>query len=568
MRILRTILVLLAALSAGADELTLSQLKINAEIPWSDQGGYTPLVIQIESSEASGRLRIEAEMAGETAVADIFVTPGAHTHTILLPSSDSGAGWYTPQCKIRITTEDGESTDQSTSSQGMEFDVIVLDPKEELPLSRIAGGFTIQARTRHGSTQKYEASRFRRFPPQTLPDRWQGYPLWAAIMLSESGEADLSSEQRQAIAKWLRAGGRMFVASPRLFETWKQPNGSVSFFDSADGALVRSLEECVTTLMAEAPQPQRTPIPGTEKVPVTGFLILAILFAIVVGPLNLWWVRRANARHLFLLTTPALSLATCICLLGFNLAMEGVSLRRVAQQLVYLDNGTQECMTWSKNTYFSGFSVTAMELSQDTKLLPYDPEDAADRYRYSYRYDSNDRPDLGLDWRHNQAAMGAWIPGRVNRQLVFADASSKQQRLLIAKSGEGWEITNGLGVAVTSLTWRDGEGREWHCEETADGARAQLAPGPRASAELSQLMNKMADAKNGESTASAIEQLLEPAVQRLYLRTCLSPYSFHAELEKPFVELPGPESEDMLQATGKIFGFLRPFDGAQGRSTP
>ena len=72
-------------------------------------------------------------------------------------------------------------------------------------------------------------------------------------------------------------------------------------------------------------------------VPVYGFMVLITVFAIVIGPVNYFYLRRKRLLWLLLVTVPATALVTSVLLVGYSVAAHGFSIRSRIRSLTVLD---------------------------------------------------------------------------------------------------------------------------------------------------------------------------------------------------------------------------------------
>jgi hypothetical protein len=278
-------------------------------------------------------------------------------------------------------------------------------------------------------------------------------------------------------------------------------------------------------------------VPGTERVPATGFALVALLFLLVVGPLNLWWARRRGNRHLLLLTTPALSLATCAILIVVNLVVEGIALRRSAVQVTWLDQRQARAVAWTGATYYGGFAVDRLALDAEGCARAITESGNHD---WGYRRRWTD--PLAIDWLDGQHLEG-WIPARLNRQLLFTVPRPERARLTVERAGDGWQVVNGLGRTIRSLQWRDRDTTVWMAAGIDAGASATL---------------ERIVATEPVGTAGGRPLTVDRPAQEALMAANGNAYGFVATLDAPFGELPGPAAVDAEPLTCLVVGEATP----------
>lgn len=522
------LLAVAAATLAAADPV-----RIEAACPWEDANGYSPVVVTI-SSDRDITLTLTARTMTAEGTAKVTVPAGGQTRrTVLVPTS--GSRWLNFQ---QLEWHGGGLSGNAgitSRNQHNELALALIDPAESLKLKDLT-----QALNRLPVTVKEE--QIQRFAPTLMPDRWQGYPPWLTVLLTPAGEAGLDNEQRAALARWSQIGGGLAVTTDAQFKTWREQGAAPILADPMGDRLTTLAERIKAARDSSAWQPSTNPVPGTERVPVTAFVIVALGFALLVGPVNLWWVRKRNARHLFLITTPAISFVTCVALIVVSLLADGISVRRSAVQTVLIDHLNQRAVTWTGLTCFAAFSQSSLALDGEAKVMTADPEGYNDNSGRSRHSSSGER--LSLDWRSGQVLGGAVVPARINRQLIIIEPKPERRRLEINQQGSNWLVTNGLGVDITGLTWRDADGAIWACSEIAQGQAQTLTKRPTAGGEAAL------------DLPGTITQRSGSALELAWNRQGRGPFAFAAKLANPMDPLPGPVASDatppQVMACGRL----------------
>lgn len=547
------LLILLAVVGVlvGADH----GIRVEATSPWSDAHGYTPVIVTV-SAPKDVSVDVTVLSIGPTARTIIRAPEGRQVRqTVLVPPASQE--WFSLN-QVEWSESSGARGTVSISGPGHSSTRAYLvdpDQKIELPKLQTALGSVVTSR----STSSSRTEMLGRVDLDDLPDRWQGFPDWLVLVLTPKGDAGLDEAQRAAITTWVQTGGTLVVSTAELVRAW-EGRGVRVVFDALTGdakVLGKTINEQDG---AERWAPETTPVPGTETVPVKTFVFLALAFAIVVGPLNLWWVRRRNARHLFLITTPAVSFVTCVALIVASLVSDGVSVKRSAVQVCYLDHRHQQVVRWTGCTYFAAFSRSSLPLDGQAKVRVLD----SDLYNSSgYRYGRRPGPALNLDWRQGQVLSGVVIPARLNRQLSYTEHLPERRRLVIERDGAGYRVANGLGVQMLGLRWRDAQGQAWSCDAVANGEAAALV------AVATGVENTLVLDPTGEGASLNPTGPLPPTignrigrdVTQAYDRLREQPLTFTATLAAPMDALPGPESIDPEPPVVIAFGHL-PLGGA------
>ena len=72
-------------------------------------------------------------------------------------------------------------------------------------------------------------------------------------------------------------------------------------------------------------------------VPVRGLFVLVLLFAVGIGPANLWLLSRYKRRIWLWWNVPAISLLTCLVVFAYSLVSEGITGRGKTASMTLLD---------------------------------------------------------------------------------------------------------------------------------------------------------------------------------------------------------------------------------------
>lgn len=520
---------LLALCLACTTALSAAEIEVVATCPWSDQQGFVPVVVEalnrgsspavldldVESDTQRARDRLEVPAAGRARA------------TVLLPASRGWSG-----ISVRWWSRDESGRENAGAAHEHRcLAVALVDPGEALPLPDLKTALASAVPSFPTGSYRSAAAEVDRIAPGSLPNRWQGYPAWLTVLLTPAGWRQLDADQRRALAAWTLAGGAVFATEgPLLAELAGQGIRAAPAMvggGNADAGIAGLVHRVRSVADDAGWQPTPLDIPGLGRAPVAGFVVVAIVFTLVAGPLNFWWCRRR--RGLLLLTTPAISLATCVLLLLVGLLGEGLGRRRAAVQLAILDTAGHRMAAWSSATWYAALPVGGIAFDPLDLILAVD-RDAGRRERGTER---------SLDWRGPQPlATAGWLPSRQASALVVATVRPEQRRLAISSAPAGLVLANHLGVAIEDFAWSAPDGTCWRTGFLAAGGAAVLergAPGIDALGGLPPAFTAAARA--------ALAQL--PQAGR-----------FRATLAAPLLPLPGPDATEAAPPRAWVAGVL------------
>lgn len=216
-------------------------------------------------------------------------------------------------------------------------------------------------------------------------------------------------------------------------------------------------------------------IPGVGMAPVGQFQFLITLFAIGIGPLNYWLLKRRNKLPWLLVTVPVAAAATTLLLFSYGVLADGFDTRIRARSITVLDQRAGTAASWARLSYYAGIAPRqGLTFSDDTAMYPVRPNwDAALRWRSS----GTGREML---WRRDdQRLTQGWLASRTPTQYLQVASRPTSKQLQMRATESGLQVANRLGVEVTHLAVQDRQGRLYWGEKLAPGERRVLATASR-----------------------------------------------------------------------------------------
>ena len=178
-----------------------------------------------------------------------------------------------------------------------------------------------------------------------LPGDWRGLAAFDTLWLSDASYAKLDAARHGAVRDWIDHGGLLCLCVQTPDPSVRAAFGIGPEGGGADVGLGRvrlvpwdGKPLPSETIAAEANQPRVTrgdPAAATAEdwpttrgvgtIPVNaGFLIsFIVVFAVLVGPLNLFVFARSAQRHRLFWTTPLISVGASLLLMGFIFLQDG-----------------------------------------------------------------------------------------------------------------------------------------------------------------------------------------------------------------------------------------------------
>lgn len=218
------------------------------------------------------------------------------------------------------------------------------------------------------------------------------------------------------------------------------------------------------------------PVVTAVAVPMRGLFALVLVFALLVGPINLWWVNRRKRRLWLLWTVPLLSLVACLLVVSVAIFGEGIRQKSRSFGLTVLDQAAQRATTLAWSGYYSSLATDGLRFSRHTEVAV-----------------------LGGGNNQRRIALGAeqhlssgWLAPRLPSYFIERRHDRHRERLEVTWRGDDVLVVNGLGCELDWLVVADGAGRTFRSQgPVLPGAQAVLTlqgqraeGGPRALREL------------------------------------------------------------------------------------
>jgi hypothetical protein len=258
------------------------------------------------------------------------------------------------------------------------------------------------------------------------------------------------------------AGLGLLVVAPMAFLS----------LESLDAILVKLLSEqdgnvsCIPRIGGGRNHDLDVTLPGLE-LPYRALMLVLFLFAIVIGPLNLWFVKRSKKPVLLLFTVPAIAIVFSLALFAYGALAQGLDVRARAVTLTLLDQRTHHSTALETREIFAGLSPGKGLRPGPGAWMYWNPSSGSwdDRKRYT------------IDFGDGVEFSGDYLPARTpTRQTSITDRAARQ-RVELLREGDGWTARFGLGAGVNLFVFRAPDGRLWQAPRaTPDGGSVELEP--------------------------------------------------------------------------------------------
>lgn len=189
-------------------------------------------------------------------------------------------------------------------------------------------------------------------------------------------------------------------------------------------------------------------VPGVGAAPVKSYLGMITVFAILIGPVNYWVLRRAGRLSMLLLTVPAGALLVTCGLFLYALVVDGLGAKLHVRSYTDLNGPDGHAVSWSRQCYYAGIAPSdGLQFDDATAISPMYPEDP--QYR--------DGGGWLVRWSEGRQGLEeGFISSRAMRQFMVVHNGPAELRLVAGADPR--KVNNRLGVPIRFLIARAADG--------------------------------------------------------------------------------------------------------------
>lgn len=276
--------------------------------------------------------------------------------------------------------------------------------------------------------------------------------------------------------------GRVVAFLPRgaamnlVVRDWRQRGGPASSRPASERDAFERLAERSWErrhgLTPDEPNPDfaNLLVPGVGQAPVIEFQVLITLFAIVVGPLSYWLLKRRHSTHLMVVTVPVLAASLTSALLLYALLGDGFGAKARIRAVTFLDQNRGRQATHAHLSYYAAFAPSeGLVFSPQATVYPVLP----DWGQLGMAGDAAAARNLA--WQEGRQRLNrGWLRSRSPAQYYQVAVGPTDRRLVIGGAAASRSVTNRLGADVRLLLVVDEEGRLRQAVDLADGDERAL----------------------------------------------------------------------------------------------
>ncbi|MFT5465033.1 MAG: hypothetical protein ACI8UO_000119 [Verrucomicrobiales bacterium] len=344
------------------------------------------------------------------------------------------------------------------------------------------------------------------FDAESLPADWRGYTGFDVLMLTDEEWNALEPAVRAGILRWTRLGGQLHIfsmiqgAKPSTFGIGVDDLGSrtvvadggsyerslgrvfVHWWDEKDLPLQRLADHLVsdTPRLAVALEEQfadKWPLQTEFGIkpfnPIAMFVIL-ILFAIMVGPVNLFILAKPGNRHRLFITTPIISVVASLTLVLLIVFKDGFGGSGLRTALMMLESEERRAFVVQEQLARTGVLLgRTFDVEEPAFISPAKLK----KTRWTH---FDNRSQLAADYQYAEKNLaGDWFQSRSEQAHFVQTVRTTRARILQEPTAQGEtpKLISEIDFLLDDLFYIDSEGQVWKSTgEVRAGQEIKLEP--------------------------------------------------------------------------------------------
>ena len=331
------------------------------------------------------------------------------------------------------------------------------------------------------------------FPVSAWSMDWLGFSRYDGVVVTDEDIRQMPSDVQSALWQYVECGGALLVlGGDNLPDNWisrtEIPDKSAGIANSrvGFGECIVSAEMNTSSLnqtqwrqivhswvrtatpwqvqLSVAEANNRFPVVSDFGVPVRGLFLLMLVFAIVIGPVNLIVLSRKKRRIWMLWTVPVISLTTCFAVFLYATFAEGWNRYIRTEGLTILDQRINRATSIGLTAFYSALTPgDGLHFGYETELTPQ-------------IFDATPIPRT-VDWTHDQHLGRGWIAARVPAHFKVRKTEVRRERVTVRRGEDArLNIVNGLGADIDQFWMADTDGTIYFGGSISAGSEAELEP--------------------------------------------------------------------------------------------
>lgn len=332
-----------------------------------------------------------------------------------------------------------------------------------------------------------------KFDAREMPEDWRAYSGYDSLVLTDSEWTGTSAGARSAILSWVRLGGQLLLYSESGNPTGLNLPTDTSFGQINVKPIAPNLKldaaktvnatrsSSLTTQQQSLREDYSSVWPLQNSFGVQGFnylvfILILIAFGVIVGPVNLFVFAKSGRRHRLFITTPLISLATSLLLIGLILLMDGFGGRGVRAVLMEVrpDNGENAAYIhqeqFSRTGVLTGASFT---LNEAATLSPV-PINSNNRWARLTNDNNGAGSGYSMEFIDGKLkTSGDWYQSRSEQGQLLSSVVPTRGRIERASPAGNPQLLSTFDFPIETLFYRDSTDQWWRADNLVPGTRFQ-----------------------------------------------------------------------------------------------
>jgi len=214
-------------------------------------------------------------------------------------------------------------------------------------------------------------------------------------------------------------------------------------------------------------------IPDVGLAPVTAFCVLITLFALAIGPVNYYFLKRWRRIHLLVLTIPLGAATVTVLLFAYAILSDGLGTRVRARTATHIDQRRGHAVCWSRLSYYAGLTPSGgLAFPADVAVYPIQ--------HFPPGTGRNWGRQIGLRqemfWGDEQLLKSGYLAPRTPTQFLTVRTRATRRGLQIRNEQGRLAVINQLGTPIHQLLICGKDGNTYWAENVAADGNATAAP--------------------------------------------------------------------------------------------
>lgn len=316
--------------------------------------------------------------------------------------------------------------------------------------------------------------------PAQLPADWRVWSSFNGLLIPADTFASLDAGRRSALRGWIALGGRLLLVPSAAGPGGTEYLGAGRIetlpgpLETLEGRELAGLLE-LDKLTPALPDLDRlrfasgTPLAEMlrfEAASIFWIVIFLIVFAVAIGPVNLFLLAPGKNRHRLFLTTPLISLAGAVIVALAIFLQDGLGGEGRRRALVLLVPGENQAAVIQEQATHTGFLASEGFTLDEDVLLTALPREAL----------LHGIPISATLHREQRELSGHWFRNRFRQahQLRALVPTRARIEKVDTAAGGAPVVVSTLGTELKELRLRDEQGRFWIAASVPPGQRVTL----------------------------------------------------------------------------------------------